>query len=108
LNVKPAVGFTLPSAGLSPAPSIKKKLGSAAIGSHSADLAEMDFSDEDLDRDDVFGSDADDLDSVAGFDSLAGFDDESLDEDSVAPLVAVVGGVDAESDSVLLGALFLA
>jgi hypothetical protein len=68
----------------------------------------MDFSDEDLDRDDVFGSDADDLDSVAGFDSLAGFDDESLDEDSVAPLVAVVGGVDAESDSVLLGALFLA
>ena len=67
----------------------------------------MDFSDEDLDRDDVFGSDADDLDSVAGFDSLAGFDDDSPGDD-VVPLVAGVAGVDAESDSVLLGVLFLA
>ena len=67
----------------------------------------MDFSDVDLERVDDLDSEGDDLDSVAGFDSLAGFDDESLD-DAVVPLVAGVAGVDAESDSVLLGVLFLA
>jgi len=41
----------------------------------SADFAETDFSDDDLDFDDGFDSDDDDdLDSVAGFDSAAGFD----------------------------------
>ena len=68
----------------------------------------MDFSDEDLEREDGLDSETDDLDSAAGFDSPAGFDDESLDDDAVLPLVAGVAGVDAESDSVLLGALFLA
>jgi hypothetical protein len=78
------------------------------VGSaQSADFAEMDFSDEDLERLGVLDSEADDLDSVAGFDSLAGFDEESLD-DAVVPLVAGFSVVDAESDSVLLGALFLA
>ena len=58
----------------------------------SADFAETDFSDDDLDVEDGFDSDDDDFDSVAGFDSLAGFDDVSLD-DAVVPLVAgVVGG----------------
>ena len=62
-----------------------------------------------MDRVDVFDSDDDDLDSVfvAGFDSLDDFDDESLD-DSVLPLVAGATGVDAESESLLLGALFFA
>jgi len=69
-------------------------------------LAETDFSDDGLDFEDGFDSEDDDLDS-AGFDSAAGFDDESLD-DAVVPLVAGVVGVDAESDSVLLGMLFLA
>jgi hypothetical protein len=72
----------------------------------SADFADTDFSDDDLDFD-GFDSDDDDLDSVAGFDSLAGFDDVSLDN-AALPLVAGVAGVDAESDSVLLGVLFLA
>jgi hypothetical protein len=67
----------------------------------------MDFSDVDLERVDDLDSEGDDLDSVAGFDSLAGFDDESLD-DAVVPLVAGFSVVDAESDSVLLGVLFLA
>jgi hypothetical protein len=76
-----------------------------------ADLADTDFSDDDLDaedvldREDVFDSDEDDFDSVAGFDSPAAFDAESLDE-AVLPLVAGAG-VDADSDSVLLGVLFL-
>jgi hypothetical protein len=48
-----------------------------------------------------------DFDSFAGFDSLAGFEDESLD-DAVAPLVAGFSVVDADSESVLLGVLFLA
>ena len=55
----------------------------------------------------VFDSDADDLNSVAGFDSLTGFDAESL-EVAVVPLVAGFSVVDAESDSVLLGVLFFA
>jgi len=67
----------------------------------------MDFSDEDFERADGLDSEGDDFDSVDGFDSLAGFDDESLD-DAVVPLVAGFSVVDAESDSVLLGALFLA
>jgi hypothetical protein len=67
----------------------------------------MDFSDEDFERADGLDSEGDDLDSVDGFDSLAGFDDESLD-DAVVPLVAGFSVVDAESDSVLLGVLFLA
>jgi hypothetical protein len=68
-------------------------------------LADTDFSDEDLDFDDGFDSDddGDDLDSAAGFDSPAGFDDES-----VLPLVAGVVEDADESESVLLGALFLA
>ena len=70
-------------------------------------MAETDFSDEDLEREDVFDSDDDGLDSVAGLDSEAGFDDVSLD-DAVLPLVAGVAGVDDESDSGLLGVLFLA
>jgi hypothetical protein len=46
----------------------------------SADLADADFSDDDLDPEDVFlDSDDDDLDSDAGFDSPAAFADESLD-----------------------------
>lgn len=72
----------------------------------SADFADTDFSDDDLDFD-GFDSDDDGLDSVVAFDSLAGFDDVSLD-DAALPLVAGVAGVDAESDSVLLGVLFLA
>jgi hypothetical protein len=67
----------------------------------------MDFSDEDFERADGLDSEGDDLDSVDGFDSLAGFDDDSPGDD-VVPLVAGVAGVDAESDSVLLGVLFLA
>lgn len=75
-------------------------------------MADADFSDGDLDAEDVFDedvfdSDDDDLDSDAGFDSPAAFADESLD-DAVLPLVAGVAGVDAESESVLLGVLFLA
>jgi hypothetical protein len=73
----------------------------------SAALADTDFSDDDLDFDEVFDSDDDDLDSVAGFDSVAGLDDVSLD-DAVLPLVAGVAGVDAESESAVLGVLFLA
>ncbi len=74
-------------------------------GNQSAALADTDFSDEDLGFGDGFDSDDDDdLDSAAGFESLAGFDDES-----VLPLVAgVVDDADDESESVLLGALFLA
>ena len=61
-----------------------------------------------MERGDVFDSDADDdLDSVAGFESVAGFDAESLD-DAVVPLVAGFSVVDVESDSVLLGVLFFA
>jgi hypothetical protein len=68
-------------------------------------LADTDFSDDDdLDFDEGFDSDDDDLDSVAGLESLAAFDDES-----VLPLVAGVADDDAEeSDSALLGVLFLA
>ncbi len=74
-------------------------------------MADADFSGDDLDTEDVldedvFDSDDDDLDSVGGFDSAAGFDDESLD-DGVVPLVAGVADDDAESESVLLGVLFL-
>jgi hypothetical protein len=60
-----------------------------------------------LDRVDAFDSDDDDLDSAAGFDSLAAFDDVSLD-DAVPPLAAGVVAGAAESDSVLLGVLFFA
>ena len=60
-----------------------------------------------IETEDGLESDDDDLDSVAGFDSPAPFDDESLD-DTVPPLVAGVAGVAAESDSVLLGVLFFA
>ena len=73
----------------------------------SAAFADTDFSDDDLERDDGFDSVDVDFDSVAGFDSAAGFDDESLDE-AVVPLVAGFSVVDADSESVLLGALFLA
>lgn len=77
-------------------------------GDQSADFAETDFSDDDLEREDGFDSDDDDdLDSVAGFDSAAGFDAESLD-DAVVPLVAGLSVVDVESESVVLGVLFLA
>jgi len=69
-------------------------------------LADTDFSDEDLERDDFVDSDDGDLDSVAGFDSAAGFDGESLD-DGVLPLVAGLAAGAVESDSVLLGVLFL-
>jgi hypothetical protein len=74
----------------------------------SADFADTDFSDEDLDREDGLDSDVDDdLDSVASFDSVAGFEDESFD-DAVLPLVAGVVEAALESESVLLGVLFLA
>jgi hypothetical protein len=73
----------------------------------SADFADTDFSDDDLDFDDGFDSEDDDLDSVVDFDSAASFDDVSLD-DAVVPLVAGFSVVDAESESVLLGVLFLA
>ena len=77
-------------------------------GDQSADFAETDFSDDDLEREDGFDSDDDDdLDSVAGFVSAAGFDAESLD-DAVVPLVAGLSVVDAESESVVPGVLFLA
>ena len=68
-------------------------------------MADTDFSDEDLDFDDGFDSDddGDDLDSAAAFESPTGFDDES-----VLPLVAGVADDADESESVLLGALFLA
>ena len=56
-----------------------------------------------MDFDAGFDSVDDDLDSVAGLDSLAGFDDESLD---ALPFVAGAAGVDTESESV--GVLFLA
>lgn len=57
-----------------------------------------------MDFDGAFASDEDDLDSDAGFESLAGFDDES-----VLPLVAGVAADEAdESESVLAGVLFLA
>ena len=75
-------------------------------------MADADFSDDDLDSEDVldedvFDSDDDDLDSDAGFDSPVAFADESLD-DAVLPLVAGVAGDAVESESVLLGVLFLA
>ena len=73
----------------------------------SAALADTDFSDDDLDFVDVFDSDDDDLDSAAGFDSLAAFDDVSLD-DVVPPFAAGVVADADESDSVLLGVLFFA
>jgi len=78
----------------------------------SADLADADFSDDDLDwedvlDEDVFDSDDADFDSDAGFDSPAAFADESLD-DAVLPLVAGVAGGAVESESALLGVLFLA
>ncbi len=73
----------------------------------SAAFAATDFSDDDLDRVEVFDSDDDDLDSAAGFDSLAAFDDVSLD--AVVPPLAAGAVADAdESDSVLLGVLFFA
>jgi len=81
-------------------------MGEGIRKDQSADLAEIDFSEDDLDFDGL-GSDDEDLDSVAGFESVAGFDAESLD-DAVVPLVAGVAGVDAESESVLDGVLFLA
>ena len=71
-------------------------------------MADADFSDDDLDSEDVFlDSDDADLDSDAGFDSPAAFADESLD-DAVLPLVAGVAGGAVESESALLGVLFLA
>jgi hypothetical protein len=75
-------------------------------------LADADFSDDDLDcedvlDEDVFDSDDDDLDSDAGFDSPVAFVGESLG-DAVLPLVAGVAGGAVESESVLLGVLFLA
>ncbi len=75
-------------------------------------MADADFSDGDLDAEDVldedvFDSDDDDLDSDASFDSPAPFADESLD-DAVLPLIAGVAGDPVESDSVMLGLLFLA
>jgi hypothetical protein len=70
-------------------------------------LADTDFSDDDLDFVDVFDSEDDDLDSTAGFDSLAAFDDVSLD-DVVPPFAAGVVVDAAESDSALLGVLFFA
>lgn len=73
----------------------------------SADFADTDFSDDDLEREGVLDSVDDDFDSAAGFDSVAGFDVESLD-DAVVPLVAGFSAVEAESESALLGVLFLA
>jgi hypothetical protein len=70
-------------------------------------LADTDFSDEDFEREDGFDSDDADLDSDAAFDSPAAFADESLD-DAVLPLVAGVADAAVESESVLLGVLFLA
>jgi hypothetical protein len=70
-------------------------------------LAETDFSDDDLDREDVLDSVDDDFDSVAGFDSVVVFEDESPDA-AVVPLVAGLSAVDAESESVLPGVLFFA
>ena len=70
-------------------------------------MAETDFSDDDLEREDVLDSVDDDFDSVAGFESVAGFKDESPD-DAAVPLVAGFSVVDAESESALPGALFLA
>src|SRR5579862_6603908 len=84
----------------------KRFLISVVENDQSAALAETDFSDG-FERGDVFDSVDDDFDSVAVFDSVAGFDDESLD-DAVVPLVADFSVVDAESESVLLGVLFLA
>ena len=72
----------------------------------SADFADTDFSDADLDFD-GFDSDDDDLDSVAGF-RLAGRLRRRIARRAALPLVAGVAGVDAESDSVLLGVLFFA
>jgi hypothetical protein len=60
-----------------------------------------------LDRVDVFDSDDDDLDSAATLDSLAAFDDVSLD-DAVPPFAAGAVVDVAESESVLLGVLFFA
>ena len=84
---------------------VLKMWADAAI--QSADFADTDVSDEDLEREDVLDSDGDDFDSLAGFDSPAGLDDESLD-DAVLPFVAGVAGDGAESESVLAGALFFA
>ena len=64
------------------------------------------FPDDDLERGDGLDSDADDLDSAAGFESVAGFDVESPD-DAVVPLVAGFSVVEVESESAL-GVLFLA
>ncbi len=69
-------------------------------------MADTDFSDEDFEREDVFDSDDADFDSDAGFDSPADFAGESFD-DAVLPLVAGVDGDAVESESVLLGLLFL-
>jgi hypothetical protein len=55
-----------------------------------------------LDFDDGFDSDDDDDLDSAGFDSVAGFDAESLD-DAAVPLVAGFSVVDAESESVVPG-----
>lgn len=86
---------------------LSQKWERVADGDQSTALADTDFSDDDLEREDGFDSDDDDLDSVADFASVAGFDAESLD-DAVVPLVAGFSVVDAESESVLLGVLFLA
>ena len=80
--------------------------GTGLLEAQLAALAETDFSDDDLERGDGLGSDCDDLDSVAGFEPVVGFEAESL-EDAVVPLVAGFSVVEVESESVL-GVLFLA
>ena len=80
-------------------------MGKIAEGDQSAAFADIDFSDDDLDFVGL-GSDDEDFDSVAGFESVVGFDDESLDP--VLPLVAGFSVVDVESVSVLLGVVFFA
>jgi hypothetical protein len=77
---------------------------SSSEGDQSAAFADTDFSDDDLGFGGL-GSDVDDLDSAAGFESDTGFDDESVD--AVVPLVAGFSVVEVESVSVL-GVLFLA
>jgi hypothetical protein len=79
--------------------------GTGSLEAYSAAFADSDFSDDDLDFEGL-GSDDDDLDSAAGFESVVGFEAESL-EDAVVPLVAGFSVVEVESESVL-GVLFLA
>ena len=81
-------------------------LSGTILETQSAALAETDFSDDDVfDFDGLDSDDDDDLDSAAGFESVVGFDVESLD--AVVPLVAGFSVVEVESESVL-GVLFLA